>query len=216
MQTVAIILAGGIGSRAKLKSPKQYYIHDGLSILEHLVSRVADFFDQILIVNRDSTFEFTHEYADITFVRSGKTRLGSIQNGIRAVAELNDSIVMIHEAARPMIGERILKDHMAEVKRGSGTISVMRHSQGILIGQNRTLKSFYSHKTAEIYQAMLPQFYHGADLLENNMKIMSVKDDLDIPEILQHDLTFRLIEVDHFAEKITYYADIKRVLDSMD
>jgi D-glycero-alpha-D-manno-heptose-7-phosphate kinase len=97
-------LAGGIGSRAKLKSPKQYYIHDGLSILEHLVSRVADFFDQIIIVNRDSTFEFIHEYADITFVPSGKTRLDSIQNGIRAVAELNDSIVMIHEAARPLGG----------------------------------------------------------------------------------------------------------------
>lgn len=214
MQTIAIILAGGVGTRAKLKEPKQYFIHDGLSILEHLISRVAFFFDQIFIVNRDPSYEFLHEYGNVTFVSGGATRLGSIQNGIQAISNLADSIVMIHDAARPMIGKQILDNHMRELRAGSATISVISQSQGVLIGEGRILKKFYSHKSSEIYQAMLPQFYYGADLRNHITKIMTAKEDLDIPEILQQDLTFRLIEVDHRAEKITYYEDIKRVLDA--
>lgn len=214
MQTIAIILAGGVGTRTNLKEPKQYFIHDGLSILEHLISRVAFFFDQIFIVNRDPTYVFLHEYGNVTFVSSGATRLSSIQNGIQAVNNLADSIVMIHDAARPMIGKEILEDHMRELKPGWATISVMSQSQGILIGEGRILRRFYSHKSSEIYQAMLPQFYYGSDLQNNITKIMTAKEDLDIPEILQQNLTFSLVEVDHQAEKITYYEDIKRVLDA--
>jgi 2-C-methyl-D-erythritol 4-phosphate cytidylyltransferase len=214
MQRIAIILAGGAGTRTQLSEPKQYFVHNGMSILEHLISRVSEIFDQLLVVNRDESFKLIHHYENVAFVPGGDTRLASIQNGIQAVANLNDSIVMIHDAARPMIGEKVVEDHLAALSKGYGTISVIRLSQGILIGEQRTMTSFYSHKTSEIYQAMLPQFYHGADLLENMMQIMAVKEDLDIPEILQSDLSFRLVEVDHHAEKITYYDDIKKILDS--
>jgi len=213
MQTIAIILAGGVGTRTKLKEPKQYFIHDGLSVLEHLISRVAFFFDQIFIVSRDLTHVLVHEYDNVAFVSSGTTRLGSIQNGIQAVDNLADSIVMIHDAARPMIGKQILDDHLKALKPESATISVMRQSQGVLIGECGILKRFYSHKSSEIYQAMLPQFYYGVDLRKHATKIMTANDDFDIPEILQQDLTFRLVEVDHRAEKITYYEDITRILD---
>ena len=214
MQKVAIILAGGVGARTKLAEPKQYFVHNGLSILEHLVSRVAGLFDHLVIVNRDDSFEFVHNYENVSFVPSGDTRLASIQNGIQAVANLDESILMIHDAARPMIGQKIVEDHLAELRRGCGTISVMRMSQGILIGEQNTMTTFYSHKNADIYQAMLPQFYWGSDLLENMTQIMSTKDDLDIPEILEPALSFRLVEVDHHAEKITYFDDIKKIIES--
>ena len=117
---IAIILAGGVGSRMKtIDRPKQYIEVKGRPIINYCLRTFEKKkeIDEIYIVADHSWQDYITEWLkkdNITkfkgFASAGQSRQHSIYNGLLA-CEKNagaDDIVIIHDAARPFVSEEII------------------------------------------------------------------------------------------------------------
>jgi 2-C-methyl-D-erythritol 4-phosphate cytidylyltransferase len=118
LRTVVVILAGGIGVRAGLGMPKQLARIAGKPIIEHTIEAVnssADV-DEIIVMMEPNHLEIVQTYIDegrwskLTGVYPG----GATRNDTTKLAleQLGDAEVKVlfHDAVRPFIDHRILKD----------------------------------------------------------------------------------------------------------
>jgi 2-C-methyl-D-erythritol 4-phosphate cytidylyltransferase len=120
MRTVAVVLAGGSGSRFGGDTPKQLRLLAGRSLLEHCVAAFdqAPSVDEVLVVTPAARTEATAaELAGYRKLRAvvagGSARSDSTRQAIAAIqagdgpAEAN---VLFHDAARPLVDQRIIAD----------------------------------------------------------------------------------------------------------
>ncbi len=129
---IALILSGGNGSRLGAKIPKQYLEVNGKMIISYCLAAfencqsisaiqiVAEKYWQKIIGNNSLT-KFKG------FSLPGATRQLSVLNGIediRLYAQSGD-IVVIHDAARPLISERQIECVIEAAKEHDGVIPVL-------------------------------------------------------------------------------------------
>ena len=120
MGTYAVVLAGGVGSRMKLNTPKQFLKLAGRAVLEHTLDNLerTRLFDGIVIVMHRESFEETKDsvpvsryQTPITIVPGGSTRNESSIEGLKAVYASGGSDsdkVLIHDAVRPFVNLAML------------------------------------------------------------------------------------------------------------
>ena len=114
---IALILAGGTGSRVGENIPKQYIIVSGKPIISYCLERVSSFknINKIHIVADETWQGFIKENFDgeiAGFSVPGKNRQMSILNGLTDIlkyAEPDDNVI-IHDAARPLVSEKLVDD----------------------------------------------------------------------------------------------------------
>ena len=119
MNTVGVILAAGSGSRTGLSTPKQFLLLGGKTVLEHSVQTFCDHpgIDQVVIVTAP---EFTEKvnviirknnWTKVTAVLpGGKERFDSSLAAVRHFPDNPELIMLFHDAARPLVSERIITD----------------------------------------------------------------------------------------------------------
>jgi len=117
-RTVAVVLAGGVGTRVGLDLPKQLIKVAGRTIIEHTI-RALDacaLIDEIFVMMTPSHLDAvraiikTGGYAKVTkILEGGATRNESTANALAALPD-GDCNVLIHDAVRPLVSERILRD----------------------------------------------------------------------------------------------------------
>ena len=127
MKNIAVILAGGIGARVGGTTPKQLLpLADGRSILEHSVEAFeqAACIDEIgIVMHKDylaQAQEMVHRNAwqKVAFVIAGgneryESSLNAIHHIQKTFADKIDSAninILLHDAARPFVSERIITD----------------------------------------------------------------------------------------------------------
>lgn len=124
-RTVAVVLAGGVGTRVGLGIPKQLIKIAGKAIVEHTLEslQASDLIDEIIIMmNAASLHELDHLLADPRFPKltrvlpGGATRNDTTQLAIRAL-DGDDTKVLFHDAVRPFIDQRIIGDCVAALDR---------------------------------------------------------------------------------------------------
>ena len=123
-RNIAIILAGGVGSRLGMTTPKQFFKVAGKMVVEHTV----DVFernpriDEIAIVSNPmliSDFENIvlrnkwHKVKKI--LKGGKERYDSSLSAIRAY-DSEDANLIFHDAVRPLVSQRIVNDVIDALK----------------------------------------------------------------------------------------------------
>lgn len=121
MKTIAVILAGGTGSRFGQNLPKQFAKLAGKNIIEHTIKVFNDsrYIDEIFIVVKNG---FQHTLDDIvaknSFVKvtkilaGGKERSDSSLAAINALSAVKNSDkynILFHDAVRPFINEIIIQ-----------------------------------------------------------------------------------------------------------
>ncbi len=107
MHVVAVVAAGGQGTRLSAGLPKQFVELDGRSLLERAVSglRSAPRVRQVIVALPAIQAAAPPAYllaADVLVVEGGPRRQDSVANAARAVSDAAD-IVLIHDAARPFV-----------------------------------------------------------------------------------------------------------------
>ena len=124
MKNVAVLLAGGVGSRVGLDLPKQLIKIAGRPILEHtlaVLDRHRDV-DEVLIMmapgHLDAVREIVHNggYTKVRAILEGaQTRNGTSR---RALDHLGDEEcnVLFHDAVRPLLSPRIVADCFAALE----------------------------------------------------------------------------------------------------
>jgi 2-C-methyl-D-erythritol 4-phosphate cytidylyltransferase len=117
--TVAVLLAGGVGARVGGAVPKQLLTLGGRSILEHSLATFADHpgIDRILIVmnvdHLDAARSLAAGHPKVTdVIPGGATRSDSTRAALAAIAD-DDTRVLFHDAARPMVTVRMIDDCLA-------------------------------------------------------------------------------------------------------
>lgn len=115
---IAIILAGGSGSRFGADMPKQFLKVAGKMIIEHTIEAFErhPLIDEIALVSRKDFIEEMEQLAPKNGYKKlrkvlcgGKERYHSSLAAIEAYTD-NDDCLLIHDGVRPLISERVITD----------------------------------------------------------------------------------------------------------
>lgn len=133
MKICAIILAAGSGRRMKMDMNKVFIKFDEQSAVVRCLKtfEATELFSDMIVVcrkeERETMERKAHKYLkDVrcTFCEGGKERQDSVRNALAFVPE-DTSIVMVHDAARCFVTERIIRDCAASAIRcGSGVAAI--------------------------------------------------------------------------------------------
>ncbi|MCD8336533.1 MAG: 2-C-methyl-D-erythritol 4-phosphate cytidylyltransferase [Lachnospiraceae bacterium] len=117
MKNVAIVLAGGSGSRMKSKKKKQYLLLSDRPVLWYSLCAFQNCpnIDEIILVCGEGEEEYcrrefaeNYGFAKIKkIVHGGKERYHSVYEGMKAAGSCD--YILIHDGARPFIDERMLE-----------------------------------------------------------------------------------------------------------
>lgn len=117
MKTIAIIVAGGMGTRFSSNIPKQYTNNIlKSSIVKFLNSSKID---AIQVVIRPEDQELYDEVASgfnlLPVIFGGATRSASVKNGMEAIEKYNPELVLIHDANRPYLSTNLIDEIVASL-----------------------------------------------------------------------------------------------------
>ncbi len=124
LRTVAVVLAGGTGSRVGLDVPKQLLKVAGRTIMEHTVGGLHDCpeIDEVIVimtadfVDDARTLLLREEWPKLTRVLAGGSdRNESTRRALAALGE-QECNVLFHDAVRPLISQRIVTDCVAALR----------------------------------------------------------------------------------------------------
>ncbi|MBK9475287.1 MAG: bifunctional cytidylyltransferase/SDR family oxidoreductase [Tetrasphaera sp.] len=125
LHTVAVILAGGSGSRVGLSIPKQLIKVAGKTVLEHTLDVVeeADGIDEVILLMHpdylDEARRIAAGYPRLTHVLAGgQTRNETTTIALETLASLGheDLWVLFHDAVRPLLDHRIIADVLSALE----------------------------------------------------------------------------------------------------
>ena len=210
MKKVALIVAGGKGSRMKADLPKQFLLLKGTPILMHTLKQFSHF-EEIVLVLPSTQFEYweklckTHNFIqEHTLIAGGETRFQSVKNGLN---EINtNSIVAIHDGVRPLISTALINSLVAETKRGVGVIPIVLIKDSIrkVEGEN----SIHVDRS-NLYKVQTPQCFLSTDIKEAYTQDFSntFTDDASVLEAIGGKINILLGEDKNL--KITTQEDLK-------
>lgn len=146
--TVAIVIAGGVGSRMGANIPKQFVLVDGKPVLFYTLEAferhpLVDAIELVLIEGWEKDVEQWKVQYGISklkwIVKGGASGQESIRNGVFGLEGkcATDDIVIIHDGIRPLVQPEVLDDVIAKAKEfGTGVTSMPYNEQIFLVDEN--------------------------------------------------------------------------------
>lgn len=166
-QNIAIILAGGVGSRLGESKPKQLLKVAGKTVIEHTI----DVFEKSHVINEIAVVAHQSIHRDIekailqnkwTKVRKilsgGNERYESSLSAIKSYSSYPDNTnIIFHDAVRPLVDSRIIEDTINALDRYNAVDVAIPSSDTIIqVSQNmETISSIPNRKY--IYRGQTPQ-----------------------------------------------------------
>jgi 2-C-methyl-D-erythritol 4-phosphate cytidylyltransferase len=149
MRTVAVVLAAGSGSRFGSASPKQLRLLAGRNLIEHCVQAFdcAPGIDQVLVVTAaDLAEQVRRDLASVAkvaaVIQGGASRTDSTRRALAWLAESApaDAKVLFHDAARPLVDQRIIADCVVALDHWQAISVVVPSSDTIVEVADGTIK----------------------------------------------------------------------------
>lgn len=165
----AIILAGGVGSRMGVDRPKQFLMVNNKPVISYCfdIFQKHSEIDKIVVVVNDKWKSFVEEYAEkynVTkicgYAPAGKTRQHSIYNGLKCIDETahNTDIVIVHDAARPLVSDEIISDCIKGATEFDGAMPVISVKDTVY--QSKDGKSIDNLlKRSELFAGQAPESF---------------------------------------------------------
>ena len=130
MKNALIILAGGVGKRVGTKDPKQFLKIGNTNLIEYFLSNLDNkIFDIIIIAikNKDKkkylkSIKKKFNKHNIKFATAGKTRQISSKNSLKSLKKYNPQNVLIHDSARPLVSNFLIKKITKELIKNASCI----------------------------------------------------------------------------------------------
>lgn len=121
MTTIALILAGGNGSRFGAARPKQFVEIKGRSILHRTLDAFRGRVDAIWVVCQNEWKDYVgNEHT----TEAGATGFESLCHGVAALADYGDeTVVMVHDAVRPLVTTEIIEQNLEVARRCGNAIT---------------------------------------------------------------------------------------------
>jgi len=229
MTNVAVILAGGMGTRVGGNTPKQLLpLSDGRSVLEHSVDafEAASCIDEIVIVMHPEWMKEAEELCRRNtwqkvrqIIAGGSERWESSWHAIQAFSgQLSEISLWLHDAARPFVSQRILSD-VAEALETHAAVTVAVPVTDTLYKVRRddvrgTKEVETIPSRADFMRAQTPQAFHLDVLKEAFERALAqgqvaVTDDVGIVQAYMPEQSIFIVSGEEANRKITYAEDLK-------
>ncbi len=167
---IALIIAGGSGQRMGQEIPKQFLnVYDKPVIVYTLEAfQKHPDIDAIAVVCIDGWQHVLEVYAkqfNITKLQmildGGDCGQASIRNGVMALEKQygRDNIVLIHDAIRPMISQKIITDCINVTKNKGNAITVIPCAEAMLVTEDQQ-SSIISYHRNNLKRTQTPQGFH--------------------------------------------------------
>lgn len=165
---IAIIVAAGKGNRMESELPKQYLPLNDKSILYHAIlpflnhSKISDV---ICVIAKNDLDLYQNSVSDLNLldpIFGGQERQDSVFNALEKITDLNPNKILIHDAARPFVTQKIIDDLIESENKA--TIPVIRISDTVKKVENNLIYKTISREN--LYLAQTPQFF-DYDLIKN-------------------------------------------------
>lgn len=133
---IALLVAGGTGTRMGADVPKQFLPLAGQPVLLHTLRRFAEAAPdaRLLVVLPADQHAYWQElltaHADVPphqVVAGGTTRLASVQCGLAALVDVGaEALVAIHDGVRPLVAVAVIQEsYRVAAERGSAVAAVV-------------------------------------------------------------------------------------------
>ena len=171
MRMVAVVLGGGVGQRLGAGMPKQLLTLGGQTLIERCVAafEAAPGVDEILVVMArgytGQVRELLARYQKVTAViEGGATRPESTRAALAAIAEGGvgwaggaDCGVLLHDAARPLVDQKIIADCVAALEEHDAAGVAVPASDTMVLTENGVMHSVPPRE--RLFRCQTPQCF---------------------------------------------------------
>jgi len=217
VKTYAIIPAGGKGIRSGLSAPKQYLKFSG----KELIAYTLDIFqknvlvDEIIISSESVYFkqlwDIKEKYKFVKvkqIVEGGEKRQDSVYNALISLPAEEEDLVIVHDAARPLLSQDILTEAIKTAKLKGSALVCLKVSDTLVKADE--IVDYYVNRE-DIYYVQTPQIFKFIDL-SNAMKKAYDENFYGTDEsmlIKRTDQDIYIVEGSLFNFKVTTKSDIE-------
>jgi 2-C-methyl-D-erythritol 4-phosphate cytidylyltransferase/2-C-methyl-D-erythritol 2,4-cyclodiphosphate synthase len=137
MKIITIIVAAGKGQRMKSDIPKQYLSLKGKTILYHSIlpflkhKKISDVF---CVIAKNDIDLYNKSVANLNLPQplfGGERRQDSVRFALEKIRYLSADLVLIHDAARPFISQKIIDDLIISLEKNKAVIPVITISDTV-------------------------------------------------------------------------------------
>lgn len=225
---IAVILAGGIGSRVGGTMPKQLLpLEDGRSVLEHSVDAFeeAGCIDEIAVVMHPEWMEKAKELCErnnwgkvTKIIPGGSERWESSWYALLAFSDQpSDVSLWFHDAARPFVSQRILADVAEALEEHEAVTVAVPVTDTIYKVQRDEVQGTRVETVparSDYMRAQTPQAFHFETIFQAYAKALSedkliATDDAGIVRKYAPSSKIYVVSGEEGNRKITYSEDLK-------
>jgi len=213
MKTAAIIVAAGRGLRAGGDLPKQFQPLRDRMVLEYTIAAFArhpQVSRIILVINLDDR-DLLPALPDVELVSGGATRDASVLAGLNAAKGAD--LVLIHDAARPLVSQRIITDVLDALKTHAGAAPALPVTDALWRGQDGQVLT-PQHRDG-LFRAQTPQGFHLDQIIAAHASHKGGALD-DVEVALAAGLDVAIVTGDEANIKITTPEDFARAEQMME
>ena len=174
----AAILAGGVGTRVNsIDYPKQFYTIDGKPVIIYTTEKLVNssLIDLVYIAVIEDYYDYMMallEKYNLTektvLITGGKTRMDTIDKVVEAILQKNitdDDVILIHDAVRPFITNKIIEDSIEGAKKYGATVATIPATDTIVSSVDDNVVSFIPNRR-ELYCGQSPDTFNLKRFIE--------------------------------------------------
>lgn len=183
---IAILTAGGIGSRTHQDLPKQFITINNKPIIIYTLEafQMHPYIDEIYVSCLEGWEMVLEAYAkqfNITklkrIVTGGETGQLSIYNGLSAIKqdhiETDDIIVVIHDGNRPLVSQDIITNNLIVQKKYESAITAIPTTEVVFVSKDGVDSENILNRD-ELWRTQTPHSYKFDELF--NVHLLALKD----------------------------------------
>ena len=179
MATIAILTAGGTGTRTHQDIPKQFLNVENKPIIIYTLEAFQQHpnIDEICVVILEGWKQILCAYAkqfNITklkyVVNGGETGQESIFNGLQAIkaTHKDDDIVVIHDGNRPMVSQDMITDNLVKQRKFGSAVASIPCTEVVFVSENKE-NSDKSIPREILQRTQTPHSYYLGELWNAHM-----------------------------------------------
>jgi 2-C-methyl-D-erythritol 4-phosphate cytidylyltransferase/2-C-methyl-D-erythritol 2,4-cyclodiphosphate synthase len=204
----AIIVAGGSGTRSGGR--KQWMPLAGKLVLNWSVeafenkgaSQIA------IVVPEDDVAKAQAEFPNANVIPGGATRAQSVQAGLKALKTADDDIVMIHDAARPLLTAPLIESLLLRMQTARAVILALPVTDSLKKTDHDTITDAPSRE--HLWRAQTPQVFRYGDIVRAYQTWPTGHEPTDDAIVADHaGIRVEVVEGSQRLHKLTYKEDFE-------
>jgi 2-C-methyl-D-erythritol 4-phosphate cytidylyltransferase/2-C-methyl-D-erythritol 2,4-cyclodiphosphate synthase len=210
MRIAAILVAAGTGTRFGTEIPKQFLTIAGKPVIRHAAEALAEHVSLVQPVGEAAPIEAALRGLPncLSTIAGGATRQDSVRAGLEALAPHEPEIVLVHDAARPVIPPGTIPALLAALRESPGAIPAAPVADTL----KRVMRGVITETVprAGLFRAQTPQAFRFADLLAAHRSgLTGATDDASLLETAG--LSVEVVPGSDDNIKLTYPEDLIRL-----